>query len=83
TFTNKAAAEMKTRVEKIVGFDQARRITIGTFHSVCARILRKEIDEYQSQEGFRWNNNFVIYDETDTVNIVKNVIKRMNLDEKV
>ncbi len=83
TFTNKAAGEMKARVEKIVGFDEARRITIGTFHSVCARILRREIDEYQSAEGFRWNNNFVIYDETDSVNICKAVIKRMNLDEKV
>lgn len=83
TFTNKAAGEMKARVEKIVGFDQARQITIGTFHSVCARILRREIDEYQTAEGFKWTNNFVIYDETDTVNIVKGVIKRMNLDEKV
>ncbi|MBI2811193.1 MAG: UvrD-helicase domain-containing protein, partial [Candidatus Melainabacteria bacterium] len=83
TFTNKAAGEMKARVEKIVGFDEARRITIGTFHSVCARILRREIDEYQTAEGFKWTNNFVIYDETDTVNIVKGVIKRMNLDEKV
>lgn len=83
TFTNKAAGEMKARVEKIVGFDQARRITIGTFHSVCARILRREIDEYQTAEGFKWTNNFVIYDETDTVNITKGVIKRMNLDEKV
>ncbi|CAN5661481.1 DNA helicase PcrA [soil metagenome] len=83
TFTNKAAGEMKARVEKIVGFDEARRITIGTFHSVCARILRREIDEYQTAEGFKWTNNFVIYDETDTVNLVKGVIKRMNLDEKV
>ncbi|HEY9679359.1 MAG TPA: UvrD-helicase domain-containing protein [Drouetiella sp.] len=83
TFTNKAAGEMKARVEKVVGTDQARRITIGTFHSVCARILRREIDEYTSPEGHKWNNNFVIYDETDTVNICKGVIKKMNLDEKV
>lgn len=83
TFTNKAAGEMKARVEKIVGWDEARRITIGTFHSVCARILRREIDEYQPADGLRWNKNFVIYDETDTVSVTKGVIKRMNLDEKV
>ena len=83
TFTNKAAAEMKRRVEDLVGFEMTRRLTIGTFHSVCARILRREIDEYQSQEGWQWNKNFVIYDESDSLSLVKAAIKRMDLDQKV
>jgi len=82
TFTNKAAAEMKHRIEKLVGFDLARRLTIGTFHSVCARILRREIDEYVTPEGWRWTNNFVIYDETDSLSLVKQCISRLKLDEK-
>ena len=82
TFTNKAAGEMKRRVENLVGFDQARRLTIGTFHSVCARILRREIDQYETAEGWRWTKNFVIYDESDSLSLVKAVIKRFNLDEK-
>ncbi|HEY9772402.1 MAG TPA: UvrD-helicase domain-containing protein [Planktothrix sp.] len=82
TFTNKAAGEMKHRVEALVGHDVGRRLSIGTFHSICARILRREIDEYVTPEGFRWTNNFVIYDETDSLNIVKNVIAKMNLDVK-
>ncbi len=83
TFTNKAAAEMKARVEKIVGPEYARRSWIGTFHSICARILRKEIENYESAEGLKWSRNFVIYDETDSKNVLKGIIKAMNLDEKV
>lgn len=83
TFTNKAAAEMKARVEGIVGWQVCRNLTIGTFHSVCARILRREIDEFTSPEGFQWTNNFVIYDETDSLNVMKAQIAKLNLDEKV
>ncbi len=83
TFTNKAAGEMKQRIEKLLGFDLARRATIGTFHSICARALRREIDNYQSPEGFVWGNNFVIYDETDSLNVLKAQISRLNIDEKV
>jgi len=82
TFTNKAAAEMKHRIEGLVGFDLARRLTIGTFHSVCARILRREIDEYVTPEGWRWTNNFVIYDETDSLSLVKACIAKLKLDDK-
>ena len=83
TFTNKAAGEMKERIEKLLGADVARRAMIGTFHSICARMLRKEIEEYKSPEGWKWSNNFVIYDETDSLSILKNQLKKMNLDEKV
>lgn len=83
TFTNKAAAEMKARVEKVLGEATAKRLTIGTFHSICARMLRREIGNYKSSDGFVWKSNFVIYDETDSLNIVKGVVTRMNLDEKV
>lgn len=83
TFTNKAAAEMKHRLEKLVGEAVAKRLTIGTFHSICARLLRREIANYESPEGFKWKSNFVIYDETDTLNVVKGVVSKLNLDEKV
>lgn len=83
TFTNKAAQEMKSRVETIVGRDSSRWLTIGTFHSICARILRAEIENYKTEEGFQWTRNFVIYDETDSQNLMKAVVKRLNLDEKV
>jgi len=83
TFTNKAAAQMKSRVESLLGEGVAKRLTIGTFHSICARILRREISAYESAEGFKWKSNFVIYDETDTLNVVKGVVSKLNLDEKV
>ncbi|MBX9696036.1 MAG: UvrD-helicase domain-containing protein, partial [Cyanobacteria bacterium] len=83
TFTNKAAAEMKARVETIVGPELARRSWIGTFHSICARILRREIENYESQEGLKWSRNFVIYDEVDSRNLIKQIVKTLNLDEKV
>ncbi len=83
TFTNKAAGEMKQRIEKLLGFEVARRATIGTFHSICARILRREIDNYESAEGHKWTNNFVIYDETESLNILKAQIQKLNLDDKV
>ncbi len=83
TFTNKAAAEMKSRIEAIVGPQAARRLTIGTFHSICARLLRRDIANYQTQEGWQWDNNFVIYDETDSLNVMKAVLSKMNLDDKV
>ncbi|HEY9712840.1 MAG TPA: UvrD-helicase domain-containing protein, partial [Chroococcales cyanobacterium] len=83
TFTNKAAGEMKHRIENLLGHGIARRINIGTFHSVCARILRQEIDQFQTKEGFKWGTNFVIYDETDSLNLVKGAVQKLNLDEKV
>jgi DNA helicase-2/ATP-dependent DNA helicase PcrA len=82
TFTNKAAAEMKNRLQSLLGEAVGKRLAIGTFHSICARLLRREIESYESPEGFKWKSNYVIYDETDTLNIVKGVVARLNLDEK-
>ncbi|HEY9869390.1 MAG TPA: UvrD-helicase domain-containing protein [Candidatus Obscuribacterales bacterium] len=82
TFTNKAAGEMRQRLERLLGPDTARRLWIGTFHSICARLMRSEIEHYTSPEGWRWQSNFVIYDETDSLNLVKAAIDRLQLDEK-
>ena len=77
TFTNKAAREMKERIGRLVGQEKALRLQMGTFHSVFARILRAEADKI----GF--NSNFTIYDQTDARSLVKNIIKEMQLDDKV
>ena len=76
TFTNKAAAEMKERVEKILGNNEARNIYIGTFHSVFARILRAEADK------LGYPRNFTIYDTDDAKSVVKTVVNEMGLDDK-
>jgi DNA helicase-2/ATP-dependent DNA helicase PcrA len=76
TFTNKAAKEMKERVEKILGNGEARNLYIGTFHSVFARILRFEADK------IGYPRNFTIYDTDDAKSVVKTVINEMNLDDK-
>ncbi|MBO6033960.1 MAG: UvrD-helicase domain-containing protein [Prevotella sp.] len=77
TFTNKAAREMKERIGRLVGEEQARYLQMGTFHSVFARILRAEAEEI----GF--NSNFTIYDQSDARSLVKTIIKEMGLDDKV
>src|SRR6195952_2324672 len=76
TFTNKAAAEMKERVEKILGNNEARNLYIGTFHSVFARILRAEAEKI----GFP--RNFTIYDTDDAKSVVKTVVNELGLDDK-
>jgi DNA helicase-2/ATP-dependent DNA helicase PcrA len=76
TFTNKAAKEMKERVEKILGNQEARNLYIGTFHSVFARILRGEA------EKIGYPNNFTIYDTDDSKSVVKTVVNELNLDDK-
>ena len=75
TFTNKAAGEMKERIIDLVGF-LGERIWAGTFHSMCLRILRMEIEEV----GYK--PNFVIYDESDQQTLLKQILKEQNLDEK-
>lgn len=77
TFTNKAAREMKERIGRLVGEDEARYLQMGTFHSVFARILRAEADK------IGYNPNFTIYDQTDARSLVKAIIKEMQLDDKV
>ena len=76
TFTNKAAAEMKERVEHILGNNEARNIYIGTFHSVFARILRAEADK------LGYPRNFTIYDTDDAKSVVKTVVNELGLDDK-
>lgn len=83
TFTNKAAKEMVTRLSKMVGEENAKKMWIGTFHSISGRILRTDIDEYTDEEGRKYDKNFVIYDDTDSNAILKNAIKKLNLDEKI
>ncbi len=82
TFTNKAAGEMRQRLDALVGHDTARRLSIGTFHSTCARLLRRDIESYRSPDGLVWKSNFVIYDEADSLNVVKAAIARLNLDDR-
>ena len=78
TFTNKAAREMKERIGRIVGESEARNLWMGTFHSISlARILRIECDR------LNYPSNFTIYDTQDTKNLLKDIIKRLNLDDKV
>jgi DNA helicase-2/ATP-dependent DNA helicase PcrA len=76
TFTNKAAKEMKERVERILGNNEARNLYIGTFHSVFARVLRAEAHR------IGYPNNFTIYDTDDAKSVVKTVINELNLDDK-
>ncbi len=83
TFTNKAAKEMVERLSKMVGEDKAKKMWIGTFHSISGRILRTDIQEYTDENGKKYDNKFVIYDDTDTNTILKNAIKKCSLDEKI
>ena len=77
TFTNKAAAEMRDRITKLVGIENAKAVTMGTFHSVFYRILRAEADKI----GF--GPNITVYDSDDTKSLIKNIVKEMSLDPKV
>ena len=77
TFTNKAAREMRERIYQLVGVEQARRLWMGTFHSIAARILRQEANAL----GF--TPDFTIYDTTDSKSLIKQIVKEMELDDKV
>jgi DNA helicase-2/ATP-dependent DNA helicase PcrA len=77
TFTNKAAREMKDRISRIVGDGESQNIWMGTFHSVFARILRIESDK------IGYPRNFSIYDTADSRNLIKNIIKELDLDDKI
>ncbi len=75
TFTNKAASEMENRVIGLLG-EGARGVTLGTFHAICARVLRREA------EHLPFSSNFVIFDEDDQLGLVKRVIAELNIDDK-
>ncbi|MCW5875487.1 MAG: UvrD-helicase domain-containing protein [Anaerolineales bacterium] len=76
TFTNKAAREMAERVEKVLG-ERPRGLSLGTFHSICARLLRTEA------AALPFNENFVIYDSDDQQGLVRNALKELNIDPKM
>ena len=75
TFTNKAAREMKERITQLVG-EKAESAWISTFHSTCARILRRDI------EKLGYTRSFTIYDDDDQGTVIKEILKRLNIDEK-
>ena len=77
TFTNKAAREMKSRIASLVGEQVARYLWMGTFHSICTRILRQEA------ELIGYTRDFTIYDTTDSKSVIKHIVKDMQLDDKV
>ncbi|MDO5522626.1 MAG: 3'-5' exonuclease [Bacteroidia bacterium] len=77
TFTNKAAREMKSRIAELVGEKKARQLWMGTFHSIFSRILRNEAEKI----GF--NSNFTIFDSSDSSNLIRLIIKEMQLDDKI
>jgi len=79
TFTNKAAREMRERLEKLVGVNESKEMTIGTFHAICARVLRVEAD---SLAPLGLSKSFVIYDTDDQATLIKQAIRDLNIDEK-
>ncbi len=83
TFTNKAAKEMRARLSSILGEETVRNMWVGTFHSICGRILRQDIENYKFQSGKFLDKNFSIYDEQDSLAIIKQCIKKLNLDDKL
>lgn len=77
TFTNKAAKEMKERIGNLIGEDIAKDMWVGTFHSMCVRILRREIEK----QGYE--RNFLIFDTTDAKTVIKECLKELDMDEKI
>ena len=83
TFTNKAAKEMKERLGNILGENTVKYMWVGTFHGICGRILRENIENYSFQSGKKLDKNFTIYDEADSNAVIKQAVKKLNLDDKV
>ncbi|MEL6273044.1 MAG: UvrD-helicase domain-containing protein, partial [Chloroflexota bacterium] len=79
TFTNKAAGEMKERVQKLIGKDAIRGLRIGTFHALCARLLRREASDGNLEP---YNGNYLIYDTDDQKSVVKRVVEELGVDLK-
>src|SRR5690348_6092357 len=76
TFTNKAARELRERLDGLVGADLARGLSVGTFHSLCARWLRRDIQHLGRDPGF------AIYDDNDQIDLVKQILRELEIDEK-
>ncbi|MBQ3311451.1 UvrD-helicase domain-containing protein [bacterium] len=83
TFTNKAAREMRERLSSILGEQTVKYMWVGTFHSICGRILRQDIENYDFKSGKKLDHNFTIYDDSDCMSVVKNALKKLNMDDKV
>lgn len=83
TFTNKAAKEMKARLGSMIGESIVKYMWVGTFHGICGRILRENIDRYSFPSGKKLDKNFTIYDDNDTNAVLKQAIKKLNLDDKI
>jgi DNA helicase-2/ATP-dependent DNA helicase PcrA len=83
TFTNKAANEMKNRLENMLGEADAKHLWIGTFHSICGKILRFEVENYIVNGAPFRMKNFVIFDESDSMSLIKQSVKAHNLDDKL
>ena len=83
TFTNKAAKEMKERLGLMLGENVVKAMWVGTFHGICGRILRENIENYQFPSGKKLDKNFSIYDDTDSNAVIKQALKKLNLDEKL
>ncbi len=77
TFTNKAAREMKSRIAEIIGYEKAKHLWMGTFHSVFSQILRRE------SKALGYPSNFTIYDTSDSKNLIKSIIKEYKLDDQI
>ncbi|HNW25983.1 MAG TPA: 3'-5' exonuclease [Candidatus Gastranaerophilaceae bacterium] len=83
TFTNKAAKEMRERLASMLGDEIVKYMWAGTFHSICGRILRQDIENYKFQSGKFLDKNFTIYDEQDSLAVIKQAVKKLNLDDKI
>lgn len=83
TFTNKAAKEMKARLGSMIGENIVKYMWVGTFHGICGRILRENIDRYSFPSGKKLDKNFTIYDDNDTNAVIKQAVKKLNLDDKI
>ena len=83
TFTNKAAKEMRERLAYMLGEEVVKYMWVGTFHSICGRILRQDIENFEFPSGKKLDKNFTIYDEQDSMAVIKNAIKKLNLDDKI
>lgn len=83
TFTNKAAKEMRARLGTILGEETVKRMWVGTFHSICGRLLRQDIESFEFPSGKKLDKNFTIYDESDSMAVIKAAVKKLNLDDKI
>lgn len=83
TFTNKAAKEMRERLASTLGEEIVKYMWVGTFHSICGRILRQDVDAFSFPSGKKLDKNFTIYDEQDSMAVIKAAVKKLNLDDKI